>query len=385
MKALAVFQASGVAEAQHRRRPGTVGYVTNNYLITNGTQVQPDQQVQHQGRPHLQRRSTASPATTDTIARTQMPGPDGPPRCPALYTNYNDLHAGQRRVPLQLGPDVEPHQVQPLLCRRQQLAPEPRSAAGIHRQLEETSSASATFRIATRTWSTSTFSNGYGGWGGQANNGSENTDLRLQRRFHLDQGQPHVQVRRHVPAEPLQRLRPPVHLRLRRLQLHGNRRRGDTNFATAGGNPFASLLLGYADSGSIDTIRFIGQQWPLLRRLLSGRLACQPEADVNLGLRWETAAAAHRPRRPLERFLARPRRIPAPAIFPGAVIYRGYRHGRVGIADAGRLLLQGFRSALRLRLSDERKDGDPRHRTRRSFGAITTVSGSTHQRGFTLT
>jgi hypothetical protein len=29
-----------------------------------------------------------------------------------------------------------------------------------------------------------------------------------------------------------------------------------------GGNPFASFLLGYLDSGSLDTVRFIGQQWP---------------------------------------------------------------------------------------------------------------------------
>jgi hypothetical protein len=36
----------------------------------------------------------------------------------------------------------------------------------------------------------------------------------------------------------------------------------DTNFTTAGANPFASMLLGWADSGKIDTIRFIGQQWP---------------------------------------------------------------------------------------------------------------------------
>ena len=29
-----------------------------------------------------------------------------------------------------------------------------------------------------------------------------------------------------------------------------------------GGNPFASFLLSYVDSGSLDTVRFIGQQWP---------------------------------------------------------------------------------------------------------------------------
>src|SRR5262249_61826288 len=37
---------------------------------------------------------------------------------------------------------------------------------------------------------------------------------------------------------------------------------GDPNFTTGGGNPFASFLLGYVDSSSVDTIRFIGQEGP---------------------------------------------------------------------------------------------------------------------------
>ena len=47
---------------------------------------------------------------------------------------------------------------------------------------------------------------------------------------------------------------------MRGLQLHGNRRSRLDN-PTQGGNAFASFLLGYADSGQIDTPRFIGQQF----------------------------------------------------------------------------------------------------------------------------
>ena len=47
-------------------------------------------------------------------------------------------------------------------------------------------------------------------------------------------------------------------------------RAGDTNFATAGGNPFASLLLGYADSGSHRHHPLYRPAVALLRRILPG-------------------------------------------------------------------------------------------------------------------
>src|SRR6266699_2784875 len=55
-----------------------------------------------------------------------------------------------------------------------------------------------------------------------------------------------------------------------------------------------------------------------------------------------------------------------------------------GIAQSGRLLLQGLRTAIWLRVFVEQQDGDSR-RCRRFYMAIQTVTGSTHNMGFTLT
>src|SRR5206468_5431676 len=41
VKALGVFQASGVLTPNTGAAPGTVGYVTNNYVVTKGSNVSP--------------------------------------------------------------------------------------------------------------------------------------------------------------------------------------------------------------------------------------------------------------------------------------------------------------------------------------------------------
>ena len=41
VKALGVFQTSGILAPNNGATPGTAAYVSNNYLITNGSQVQP--------------------------------------------------------------------------------------------------------------------------------------------------------------------------------------------------------------------------------------------------------------------------------------------------------------------------------------------------------
>ena len=51
---------SGVLKPNVGAAPGTVGYVSNNYLITSGTEVQPAEQVQRQGRPHIRQKDRIS-------------------------------------------------------------------------------------------------------------------------------------------------------------------------------------------------------------------------------------------------------------------------------------------------------------------------------------
>lgn len=54
-----------------------------------------------------------------------------------------------------------------------------------------------------------------------------------------------------------------------------------------GGNAFASFLLGYADSGSIDTVRFIGQQFYYVAGYAQDDWKVSDKLVLNLGVRYD--------------------------------------------------------------------------------------------------
>ncbi len=67
--------------------------------------------------------------------------------------------------------------------------------------------------------------------------------------------------------------------RLRRLQLSGNRSLQAVLTPTPAATPSPTAPASQADSGQIDTVRFIGQPVPVFRRLRAGRFQDQPETQ----------------------------------------------------------------------------------------------------------
>ena len=214
------------AAAEQRRGPG------------NG-QLRPEQLPGHAAAPRFARTPrSASRATTVFSEKSrisgywgynrssQKPGRRRSRRPAGLLRELQRHHAQLGRIPRQLGLRASRRRSSTTSTaaattgKRTTIRRRPPSSAA---STGRTKSASSTSRTATRTWSISISPTATSQWGGRANNGSENFIKMFADDLTIDQGQAHLEVRRPVPVSVLQRLRPPVRLRLHhlRLQEHG--------------------------------------------------------------------------------------------------------------------------------------------------------------------
>jgi len=151
----------------------------------------------------------------------------------------------------------------------------------------------------------------------------------------------------------------------------------------AGGNAFASFLLGYADSGQIDTPRFIGQQFYYFGGFFQDDWRVTRKLVVGLGLRWDGNLP---PTGLNDRWSDFGPTTPNPAAggIPGAVLFAGNCSGCVGSRTLANFWNKGFGPHLSFAYSKDTKTVI-RGAYARSYGALVSVSGSTHNSGFTLT
>ena len=383
--ALKTFLTSGTLSPNNRGVPGTAAYVQNNYLINNGTEIKPNTKWSVKGDHIFNERQRISGYYGYNRQR-QLPGADGPSTLPGYYSNYNDLKRFSDVIRFSWDWTFGPTKLNHFYAggnnwRENHDPPQATIVSGIH--WKDKVCLGNVPDCDQNLLNVNFNSNGYTGWGGPANNGSENTvysyndDFTWVRGAHTFKLGGMYQLG-HYNGFGRQCIAGCVTFNFKQTG-----RPGDTNFTTAGGNPFASFLLGYADGGSIDTIRFIGQQWPYFAGYIQDDWRVSRKLTVNFGLRWETTLpptglddkwSDFSPTTPNSR----------DNNFPGALIYAGSGAGRQG----SRTLADSYFGAYGPRLSFAYQWNDKtviRAGYGRSFAAITTVTGSTHQRGFTQT
>jgi hypothetical protein len=382
VKALAAFQQSGVLTGNLGAVPGTSPYVRANYLITQGSNTEPVDKFSIKG-DHLF-------STKDRISgyygrtRTYVkPGPQGGQGVlPGLYADYNDTqrHSDVFRMSWD-------HTFSPTLLNH--------FYAGGNNWRENHDPPQATVKSGI-SWKDKvclagvpncdenllrlSFSEGYNTWSGSANNGSENTiysfnnDLTwIRNRHSFKMGG--MYQRNHYNGFGRQCIAGCVSFASKETGVPG-----DPNFTTGGGNPFASFLLGYVDSGSVDTIRFIGQQFPYFAGYFQDDWRVNSRLSLNLGMRWETTLP---PVEQEDRWMDFSPTRPNPGADNrlGAIIFAGTGPGREGTRSLADSWFSGWGPHVGMAFTLNPKTVI-RASYARSFAVTTTVTGSAHNTGF---
>ena len=383
LQALKVFQGSGVLRPNNGAAPGTLGYVNNNYIISNGTSVQPVNKWSIKG-DHMfnEKHRISGYYGYDREAITA--GPDGPATLPGLYSNYNDAHQNADVVRFSWDWTMSPTKFNHFYAGgnnwRQDHKP-PQEYIGNWKDKFCLGNVPNCDENLVNLFSGGN-GNTYSTWGGQADNGSENTiysyndDFTWIKGAHTFKFGGQFQVN-HYNGFGRQCEAGCVGFSYTETGVPG------LTDPTQGGNAFASFLLGYADSASIDTPRFIGQQFPYFAGFAQDDWHVNRKLVLNLGLRWETNLP---PTGLDDRWSDFSPTTPNPAAggIPGAVIFAGSGPGRQGSRTLAGSYFGAFGPHIGFAYSYDQKTVF-RGSHARSYAPLMAVGGSAHNMGFTLT
>ena len=388
-KAIAAFRSGETPLPNTGVAPGSFGYVANNYIRTKGGQTSPNTKISVKVDHSFSAKSRISGYWGYNRSK-QQPGSNGAPGLPGFFVNYNDAKFNsdvfRGSWDYAIGPTVFNHFYGGgNNWKEDHDPPQGTTVSGIHWKdkvcvlnMPDCDQNLVQF----------SFGNGFSTWGGQANNGSENlikmfaddlTIVKGKHNYKLGGQYQHSYyngfgrqcIAGCIGFSSNQTARP--------LPTGGI----DTNFATGGGSSIASMLLGYANSRQIDTIRYIGQQWPSFAGFVQDDWRVKPNLMLNLGLRWETTLP---PTGENDNWSDFDPTQPNPGAggYKGILIYAGNCKGCVGSRSLADSYFKAFGPRFGMAYTWRNKTVI-RISYGLSFANITTVTGSSHNLGFTLT
>jgi hypothetical protein len=383
VKALGVFQTSGTLVPNNGAAPGTAAYVANNFLVTNGTSVNPVNKSSIKGDHIFNERHRISGYYGHDREHIN-PGADGPPTLPGLYSNYNDLSQASDVLRMSwdwtFGPSKLNHFYAGGNNWTQDHKP-PQEYIGNWKSKFCLGNVPNCDENLVNLFQGGT-GNTYSQWGGNADNGSENTVYSYNDDFTWIHGRHTFKFGGMYQLNHYNGFGRQCEAGCVGFSFEETGLPGSTTF-TNGGNGFASFLLGYADSGSIDTVRFIGQQFYYFGGYFQDDWHVTPKLVLNLGFRWDGNLA---PTGLNDRWSDFSPTTPNPGAgnIPGASLFAGNCSGCVGTRSLADFWPWGFGPHIGLAYSKDEKTV-LRAAYARSYGSLVSVTGSTHQQGFTLT
>jgi hypothetical protein len=355
--------------------PGTLGYVRDNYQITAGSVTQPQTKWSLKGDQYLKESDRVS-FYFGWNASLEKPGPLGVPRLPGNYSDYNDL---DRRSKVYRA--TWDHNFSPTFLN--QFRGGGNDWREVHNSVQElTGNWKDKFCIGNApdcnyNLGRIRFDDAYTSWGADSNNGSENLVYSFSDDATMIRGKHTFKFGGMYQKGSYNGFGRQCVAGCANFGYLGTGLPGIENFNQAGGNAFASFLLGWATNGQIDTVRYNGQQWPYFDGYFQDDWKLSPKLTVNLGLRWETTLP---PVEELDRWSDFSPTTPNPGADNrlGALIYAGSGEGRQGSRQLADAWFGGFGPRIGFAYSVNDKTV-VRMNFARSFSLVTTTTGSTHQ------
>jgi hypothetical protein len=314
----------------------------------------------------------------------QTPGPDGPATLPGLYTNYNDLTQGTDVLRFSWDWTFSPTKLNHFYAGGNNWVQDhkpPQEYIGGWKSKFCLGNVPDCDENLVNLFSGGT-GNNYSTWGGQADNGSENTVYAYNDDFTWIHGKHSFKFGGMYQLNHYNGFGRQCEAGCVGFSYQNTGVPAGSN-PNAGGNAFASFLLGYANSGQIDTVRFIGQQFPYFGGYFQDDWRVNSKLVVNIGLRWDGNLP---PTGLNNRWTDFGPTTPNPAAgnIPGAVLFSGDCQGCVGSRTLANFWSKGFGPHIGIAYSRDTKTVI-RAAYARSYGALVSVSGSTHNSGYTLT
>jgi carboxypeptidase family protein len=357
--------------------PGTVGYVANNYVSPGGTTVE----TTHKFSLKIDHSLTSAHRVAYLFNRTQndaVPGADGAAGLPAPFSTFQsssfdgDLH----RVSWDwiVGPRMVNHlSVGINTFNKNAFSP------NVDQNWRDQGICIPNAVDCNQNFGALTFSE-FATWGAASYNGTEQPRFALKDDLTISRGSHTIKTgftfdRQQANGFGQQDIGGRAGFSFLETAIPGA-----TTLANGGGNSFASFLLGAADTGRTETIRYLQQVYPYYGFYVQDDWRVSDRLVLNYGLRYEFTQPPHAGGDQYSDF--DPTK-PNPAVngYPGALIFAGEGPGREGVSS----LFPGYYKSFAPRVSLAYSLNDKttlRGGVGRSFGRVTVVQGSSHFAGF---
>jgi hypothetical protein len=355
--------------------PGTLGYVSNNYLSPGGTTAEKTHKYSLKVDHTLSDRHRVSYLFNRGTNRVR-PGDSGAAGLPAPFNTFQsssfdtDLHRaswdwiGQRAVNhFTFG-----------VNRFNKNAYSPNVGSGWRSRVCIPNSVDCDVNMGALVFSELST------WGGAAENGTEQPRLTFKDDFTLNRGSHTIKTgitfdRQEANGFGQQDIAGRATFDFRETAIPGS-----TTLANGGGSSFASFLLGVADQGRTETIRYLQQVYNYYGFYAQDDWRLNNKLVINYGIRYEYTSP---PVAGGDQYSDFSPTTPNPAVnnYPGALIFAGDGPGRTGT----RTLVPGYYGSWGPRVSFAYSANDKtilRGGVGRSFGRVTVTQSSSHFAGF---